>query len=46
MVTERPIIAIGPEHADFAQIIKENNTGTFFKYDELKALKTQILYYF
>ena len=46
MVTERPIIAIGPEHADFAQIIKETNTGTFFKYDELKALKTQILYYF
>jgi glycosyltransferase involved in cell wall biosynthesis len=46
MVSERPIIAIGPEHADFAQIIKETNTGTFFKYDELEALKTQILYYF
>ena len=46
MVTERPIIAIGPEHADFAQIIKETNTGAFFKYDELEALKTQILYYF
>ena len=46
MVSERPIIAIGPEHADFAQIIKETNTGTFFKYDELGALKTQILYYF
>jgi hypothetical protein len=27
----------------FAQIIKETNTGTFFKYDELGALKTQIL---
>ena len=46
MVSERPIIAIGPEHADFAQIIKETNTGAFFKYDELEALKTQILYYF
>ena len=26
-----------------AQIIKETNTGTFFKYDELEALKAQIL---
>mgnify|MGYP006141650893 CR=1 FL=1 len=43
MVSERPIIAIGPENADFAQIIKETNTGTFFKYDELEALKAQIL---
>ncbi len=43
MVSERPIIAIGPEQADFAQIIKETNTGTFFKYDELEALKAQIL---
>ena len=43
MVSERPIIAIGPENADFSQIIKETNTGTFFKYDELEALKTQIL---
>ena len=46
MVSERPIIAIGPENADFAQIIKETNTGTFFKYDELEALKEQILIYF
>ena len=46
MVSERPIIAIGPENADFAQIIKETNTGTFFKYDELEALKAQILNYF
>ncbi len=42
MVSERPIIAIGPEQADFAQIIKETNTGTFFTYGELKALKSQI----
>ncbi len=46
MVSERPIIAIGPENTDFAQIIKETNTGTFFKYDELEALKEQILIYF
>lgn len=43
MVSERPIIAIGPDKADFAQIIKETNTGTFFQYDELEALKAQIL---
>lgn len=42
MVSERPIIAIGPENADFAQIIKETNTGTFFTYNELESLKTQI----
>ncbi|MBP6183084.1 glycosyltransferase family 4 protein [Flavobacterium sp.] len=42
MVSERPIIAIGPENADFAQIIKETNTGTFFTYYELESLKTQI----
>ena len=43
MVSDRPLIAIGPENADFAQIIKETNSGTFFKYDELEALKAQIL---
>ena len=43
MVSERPIIAIGPENADFAQIIKETNSGKFFKYDELEALKSHIL---
>jgi spore germination protein GerM len=42
MVSERPIIAIGPENADFAQIIKETNTGTFFKYNEFDTLKKQI----
>lgn len=43
MVSERPIISIGPENADFTQIIKETNTGTFFKYNEFDALKKQIL---
>lgn len=43
MVSERPIIAIGPENADFAQIIKETNTGTFFKYDDFEALKGYVL---
>jgi glycosyltransferase involved in cell wall biosynthesis len=42
MVSERPLIAIGPVQADFAHIIKETNTGTFFNYGELEALKSQI----
>ncbi len=42
MVSERPIIAIGPVEADFAQIIKETNTGAFFTYDELESLKAKI----
>jgi hypothetical protein len=42
MVSERPIIAIGPAQADFAHIIKETNTGTFFTYGELEVLKSQI----
>jgi glycosyltransferase involved in cell wall biosynthesis len=29
MVSERPIIAIGPEEADFSSIIKTTNTGVF-----------------
>ncbi len=43
MVSERPIIAIGPQDSDFESIIKETNTGTFFKYDEKEALKSHIL---
>jgi len=43
MAAERPIIAIGPEGADFASIIQATNTGTFFNYSQLEALKSQIL---
>ena len=46
MVSERPILAIGPENADFKNIIKETNTGTFFMYDEKEALKLQIETYY
>lgn len=46
MVSERPIIALGPEDSDFADIIKETNTGVFIKYDELKKLKATILGYY
>ncbi|MFT7251945.1 MAG: glycosyltransferase involved in cell wall biosynthesis, partial [Flavobacterium sp.] len=46
MVSERPILAIGPDKADFKNIIKETNTGTFFMYDEKEALKSQIEIYY
>jgi len=46
LVSERPILAIGPEKADFASIIKETNTGTFFTYEDKDALKSQIVKYF
>ena len=43
MAAERPILAIGPEDADFAQIIKETNSGTFFTYDQKDEVKEQIV---
>ena len=46
MVSERPIIAIGPKGSDFAEIITETNTGVFFTYDEKDRLKNLILSYF
>lgn len=46
MVSERPIIAIGPEDSDFSEIIKNTNTGVFHEYDETEKLKNTILNYY
>jgi len=46
MVSERPIIAIGPEGSDFSEIIQNTNTGIFVKYDEIEKLKASILKYY
>ena len=46
MVSERPIIGIGPEGADFSKIILETNTGIFVNYDEKEKLKSTIEKYF
>jgi glycosyltransferase involved in cell wall biosynthesis len=46
MVSERPIIGIGPEGSDFAEIIKNTNAGIFVKYDEIEKLKASILNYY
>lgn len=43
MVSNRPIIAIGPKDSDFAEIITETNTGVFFDYSEKMKLKSVIL---
>ena len=46
MVSKRPIIALGPEGSDFAEIITSTNTGVFFLYDELEQLKELLLNYY
>ncbi|MFZ4670733.1 MAG: glycosyltransferase family 4 protein [Flavobacterium sp.] len=46
MVSERPIIAIGPDGSDFAEIITSTNTGVFFTYNEKEKLKALLLEYY
>ncbi len=46
LVSERPIVAMGPNGSDFAEIITSTNTGVFFTYDEKDKLKKTILSYF
>ena len=43
MVSNRPIVAIGPRNSDFAEIITTTNTGVFFNYSEKSRLKSVIL---
>lgn len=43
MVSNRPILAIGPIGSDVETIIKETNTGNYFNYDDHDALKNVIL---
>ncbi|WP_165453856.1 glycosyltransferase family 4 protein [Hyunsoonleella flava] len=43
LVSNRPILAIGPKGSDIEQIIKNTNTGTFFSYQDLESLKKTIL---
>lgn len=46
MVSNRPIIAIGPSGSDVERIVKETNTGDYFYYDALEDLKSKILNHF
>jgi glycosyltransferase involved in cell wall biosynthesis len=42
MVSGRPILAMGPAGSDFASIITETQTGTFFTYNQKAAVKAYI----
>ncbi len=44
--SNRPILGIGPKGADFSVILKETNTGVFYEYHEIEAIKKQIMSYF
>ncbi len=46
MITNRPIIAIGPTDSDVSQIIKTTNTGNYFGYSDYDVLKQTILNHF
>lgn len=46
MVSNRPILAIGPKAADMETLLKTTNTGTYFLYEDYEALKLTILEYF
>lgn len=43
MVSNRPMIAIGPNGSDVEKIIKETNTGHYFNYSDYESLKRIIL---
>jgi len=43
MVSNRPIVAIGPKDSDVEKIIKETNTGHYFNYSDFESLKRIIL---
>ncbi|MBC3846596.1 glycosyltransferase [Winogradskyella echinorum] len=46
LISETPILAIGPKDADVEHIIKSTNTGTYYTYNQKTELKTKILDYF
>lgn len=46
MVSQRPILAIGPENWDVNQIISETNTGIVFTYHQKKEIKVKILSFY
>jgi hypothetical protein len=42
LVSGRPILAMGPAGSDFASIIQETQSGSFFTYDQKTAVKNYI----
>ncbi|MBO3117549.1 glycosyl transferase family 1 [Winogradskyella sp. DF17] len=43
LISETPILAIGPENSDIEQIIKSTNTGSYFTYNQKSQLKNHVL---
>lgn len=43
LISETPILAIGPKDSDVEEIIKSTNTGTYYNYKQKKELKSQII---
>ena len=43
MISETPILAIGPSDSDVEKIIISTNTGFYFTYNDKDNLKTKIL---
>ena len=46
LISETPILAMGPKDADVEKIITSTNTGTYFSYNQKAELKLQLLTYF
>ena len=46
MVSERPMLAIGPDGADFAAIVQSTNTGIFATYSDKELIKQGLLKYY
>jgi len=46
VAANRPILALGPEGSDVEGIIKETNTGVYFKYTDKEKLKQQLQLYY
>lgn len=46
IVSETPILFIGPKDSDVEQIIEQTNTGLSFNYNQKEAIKKQILTWF
>ena len=44
--SRRPILAIGPEDADFAKVIRETNSGEICDFEDKEKMKRVILSYF
>jgi len=46
MVSNRPILALGPKASDVEKMIRETNTGSYLYYDDYNSLKKVILNYY